>query len=119
MVTFSSNHFDDKTPRLFKQLWTSLNFEDVTLATLDEKPITNKKVCTISIRQDGEENSCNICDPVVYKQEFELQEHEHAIYEELISECNQSDCEDTPVDLEGILASTDLTYIEWSFNRVF
>ena len=119
MVTFSSNHFDDKTPRLCKQLWTSLNFEDVTLATLDEKQITNKKVCTIGIRQEREEISCNICDPVVYKEEFELKENEHAIYEGLISEYNESDCDDTPVDLDGILESTDLNYVEWSFNRVF
>ena len=119
MVTFSSNHFDNKTPRLFKQLWTSLNFEDVTLATLDEKQITNKKVCTIGIRQDREEISCNICDPVVYKEEFELKENEHAIYEGLISEYNESDCDDTPVDLDEILESTDLTHVEWSFNRVF
>ena len=119
MVTFFSNHFNNQTPRLFKQLWTSLDFEDVTLATLEEKQITNKKVCTIGIRQDKEEISCNICDPVVYKKEFELKEHEHAIYEGLISEYNESDCEDTPVDLDGILESTDLTYVEWSFNRVF
>ena len=119
MVTFSSNHFNNQTPRLFKQLWTSLDFEDVTLATLEEKQITNQKVCTIGIRQDKEEISCNICDPVVYKKEFELKEHEHAIYEGLISEYNESDCEDTPVDLDGILESTDLTYVEWSFNRVF
>ena len=119
MVTFFSNHFNNQTPRLFKQLWTSLDFEDVTLATLEEKQITNQKVCTIGIRQDKEEISCNICDPVVYKKEFELKEHEHAIYEGLISEYNESDCEDTPVDLDGILESTDLTYVEWSFNRVF
>ena len=99
--------------------WTSLDFEDVTLATLEEKQITNQKVCTIGIRQDKEEISCNICDPVVYKKEFELKEHEHAIYEGLISEYNESDCEDTPVDLDGILESTDLNYVEWSFNRVF
>ena len=119
MVTFFSNNFENKTPRLFKQLWTSLDFEDVTLAIVDDKQITNQKVCSIGIRQDGEEISCNICDPVVYKTEFELKEHEHAIYEGLISEYNESDCEDTPVDLDGILESTDLTYVEWSFNRVF
>ena len=119
MVTFFSNNFENKTPRLFKQLWTSLDFEDVTLAIVDDKQITNQKVCSIGIRQDGEEISCNICDPVVYKTEFELKEHEHAIYEGLISEYNDSDCEDTPVDLDGILESTDLTYVEWSFNRVF
>ena len=112
MVTFSSNNFENKTPRLFKQLWTSLDFEDVTLARVDDKQITNQKVCSIGI-------SCNICDPVLYKTEFELKEHEHAIYEGLISEYNDSDCEDTPVDLDGILESTDLTYVEWSFNRVF
>ena len=99
--------------------WNNLDFEDVTLARVNEKQITNLNVCTIGIRQDREEISCNICDPVVYKEEFELKENEHAIYEGLISEYNESDCEDTPVDLDGILESTDLTYVEWSFNRVF
>ena len=50
---------------------------------------------------------------------MELKDHEHAVYEGLISECNERDYEDTPVDLDGILESADLTYVEWSFNKVF
>ena len=116
MVNFSSNHFHNKTPRLFKQSWTPLDILDVTLATVDGKQITSKKVSTIGIPQDREEKSCIICDPVVYKTEFEIKEHELAVYEGLISEC---DYEDTPVNLDGILESTDLDYVEWSFNKVF
>ena len=119
MLAFFSNHFDNKTPHLFDQLRTPLDFVNVTLATIDEKQITNKKVCTIGIRQDREDISCNICDPVVYKREFDLKEHEHAVYEGLISECNERDYEDTPVDLDGILESADLAFVEWSFNKVF
>ena len=110
------NHFHNKTPRLFKQSWTPLDILDVTLATVDGKQITSKKVSTIGIPQDREEKSCIICDPVVYKTEFEIKEHELAVYEGLISEC---DYEDTPVNLDGILESTDLDYVEWSFNKVF
>ena len=111
MLAFFSNHFDNKTPHLFDQLRTPLDFVNVTLATIDEKQITNKKVCTIGIRQDREDISCNICDPVVYKREFDLKEHEHAVYEGLISECNERDYEDTPVDLDGILESADLAFV--------
>ena len=113
MVNFSSNHFHNETPRLFKQSWTPLDILDVTLATVDGKRNTSKKVSTIDIPQ---EKSYIICDPVVYKTEFEIKEHELAFYEGLISEC---DYEDTPVNLDGILESTDLDYVEWSFNKVF
>ena len=119
VVNFTSIHFDNETPHLFNQLRTPFDFINVTLAIIDEKQITNKKVCTNGIRQDREEISCNICDPVVYKRELELKDHEHAVYEGLISECNERDYEDTPVDLDGILESADLTYAEWSFNKVF
>ena len=116
MINFSSNHFPNKTPHLFKQLWTPLDIDDVTLATKDESQITSKKVSIIGIRKDREEKSCIICDPVVYKTEFEIKEHELTVYEELISRC---DYEDIPVNLDGILESNDLDYVEWSFNKVF
>ena len=80
--------------------------------------IDTTNVCTNGREQEKVEFACNDCD-TVYKTGFELKGHVQAVYEGLISECNQCDYEATPVDLDGILESKDLTYVEWWFNRFF